>query len=174
MDRKEFLNTLRNELRFLNEEEMEKEVLYYINKIDSSKQEDKEVIKSFGSMNSIVKEVCKRHGINNALIKKNDKNSFQNFYKDLVELSTVLKNCDSKKKMKIILDILLLIVITCVLKIPFIFIRDLGDRGVETFFNSNVNALSIWGLCIEIIYVIIALLFFIKTFRKWFKTLEKE
>lgn len=174
MNRKEFLKKLRKELSFLTKKELENEVLYYINQIDSSKESDMEVIKSFGSMDDIIKEVCKRHNLSEKKIRENKQNWFINFYNELVDLSTILKNSNGKKRTKIILDILLLIVITCVLKIPFIFIRDLGDRLVEALLNSNVTILAIWGLVIEFVYVIIALTFFIKTFKKWFTNLEKE
>ena len=97
---------------------------------------------------------------------------FKRFYNELVDLSTIIKKSDGKKRGKIILDLLLLIFITCILKIPFIFVRDLGDRLIETILNSNINALAIWGLVIEIIYVVVALSFFIKTFEKWFKNVN--
>ena len=97
---------------------------------------------------------------------------FKRFYNELVDLSTIIKNSDGKKRGKILLDLLLLIFITCILKIPFIFVRDLGDRLIETILNSNINALAIWGLIIEIIYVVVALSFFIKTFEKWFKNVN--
>ncbi len=174
MNRKEFLKRLRKELSFLEKKELEKEILEYINKIDSSNAQDIEVIKEFGSIETIVKDVCKKHGLNYKQIKEQKQNSFKNFYNDLIELSTIVKNSDKKKKSKILLDILLLIVVACVLKIPFIFIRDLGDKITEAFLDSNVTVLAVWGLIIEFVYVITAITFFIKTFKKWFLHLEKE
>lgn len=174
MNRHEFLIKLRKSLSFLTKEELEKEVLYYINKVDESKLADTEIIRSFGSMEDIVKEVCERHGLNYKIVKREASISwFRNFYDELVSVSTILKKSNGKERTKILLDVLLLIVITCFLKIPFIFIRDLGDRLTETLFNSNMFVLAIWGLFIEVAYVIIALSFFIRTFRKWFKGLEK-
>lgn len=171
MNRNTFLKSLRKNLSFLEKEELEKEVLYYINKIDSSKESDEEIIKSFGSMERIVKEVSKKHGLNYKTIGKKE-NWFKTFYNDLVDLSTILKNSDGKKRTKILLDLLLLVVITCVLKIPFIFVRDLGDRLVEIILNNNITILAVWGFVIEILYVIVALSFFIKTFEKWFKSMK--
>jgi len=171
MNRNTFLKRLRKHLNFLEKEELEQEVLFYINKIDSSKETDEEVIKSFGSMDSIVKEVAKKHGVNYKNVAKKEK-WYKRFYNALLDLSTILKNSDGKKRTKILLDLLLLVVITCILKIPFIFVRDLGDRVVETILNSNITILAIWGLIIEIIYVVVALSFFIKTFLKWFSNME--
>ncbi len=173
MNRKEFLKSLRKHLSFLSKTDLEKEVLYYINKIDSSKLSDVEVIKSFGTMEDVLNDVCKRHGLNYKEIQKEEQIWFKKFYTNLVDLSTILKNSDGKNRTRILLDILLLIVITCVLKIPFIFVRDMGDRVVEALLDSNITILAIWGLVIEIFYVVVALSYFIKTFDKWFKNLEE-
>ena len=70
MKRKTFIKSLRKHLSFLDKKALEEEVLYYINKIDKSKKADEEVIKSFGSMEEIVKDVCKRRKIDSSLSKK--------------------------------------------------------------------------------------------------------
>lgn len=171
MNRNAFLKSLRKNLSFLEKEELESEVLLFINKIDSSKEPDEKVIKSFGSMDDIVKEVSKKHGLNYKTVGKKE-NWFKKFYNELVDLSTILKNSDGKKRTKILLDLLLLIVVTCVLKIPFIFVRDLGDQLVETILNNDITILAVWGFVIEILYVIVALSFFIKTFEKWFRNMK--
>ena len=132
---------------------------------------DVEVIQSFGKMDDIVKDVCKKHGINYKTVKVND-NWFKRFYNELVDLSTILKNSDGKKRGKILLDVLLLIVITCVLKIPFIFVRDLGDQFVGTVLQNDMTILAIWGLIIEFVYIVVALYFFVHTFEKWFQNLK--
>ncbi len=171
MNRDTFLKSLRKHLSFLEKEELEKEILIYINKIDGSKMSDVEVIQSFGKMDDIVKDVCKKHGINYKTVKVND-NWFKRFYNELVDLSTILKNSDGKKRGKILLDVLLLIVITCVLKIPFIFVRDLGDQFVGTVLQNDMTILAIWGLIIEFVYIVVALYFFVHTFEKWFQNLK--
>ena len=97
---------------------------------------------------------------------------FKRFYNELLDLSTVFKNGDGKKKLSIIGDLLFLVLITCILKIPFIFVRDLGDNLIETMINGNMAVLSIWGLALELIYAVVALSFFFKTFEKWMKNLK--
>lgn len=104
---------------------------------------------------------------------KNKKESvLKRFYNELMELSTIFKNSDGKKRMSIVMDLLFLVVIVCILKIPFIFIRDLGDNLIEAVFNSNLTFLSIWGLILELVYVVVALSFFFKTFEKWLKNMK--
>ena len=84
MSRKEFLKILRKRLSFLDKDTLEKEVLYYINKIDSSKKSDKEVIESFGGLDEIVKSVCKKNNIDYKKIQDN-KGWFKEFYNALVD-----------------------------------------------------------------------------------------
>ena len=105
-------------------------------------------------------------------MKTKKENAIKRFYNELLDLSTIFKNSDGKKKLSILGDLLFLVVVVCILKIPFIFVRDLGDNAVETMFNSNLTFLAIWGLVLEIIYVIVALIFFFKTFEKWMKNMK--
>ena len=100
MKRKTFIKSLRKHLSFLDKKALEEEVLYYINKIDKSKKADEEVIKSFGPMEEIVKDVCKRRKIDSPSLSKKEFFIVQ-FYNDLVDLGTLLKNCDGKKRGKI-------------------------------------------------------------------------
>ena len=174
MNRNEFLKVLRKHLSFLNKEELEKEMLYYINEIDKSKKSDEEVIKSFGSIDDIVKKVCKSHGIDYKNVVKDYRfGGLFNFYDNLLTIGNIFKKGDSKKRLNIVTDLFILIVITCVLKIPFIFIRDLGDSLIGILWNNNLTILAIWGLIIEIIYVLLALYFFVKTLNKWANNIKE-
>lgn len=171
MNRKQFLHGLRRHLTFLEKSDMEKVILDYINKIDSSNKPDEEIIKNFGSFKDIQKEVAEKYGKDvKTSIKK--EMCFQKFYKNIIKLGTILKKSDSKKRGQLFWDLLLLIIITCVLKIPFLFIRDIGDRAIENFFTNNLPFLAIWGLIVELLYIIGAILFFIKTFDKWLKKMD--
>jgi hypothetical protein len=175
MKRHEFIKKLRKRLSFLKKEDLESEVLYYINEIDKSKLEDTIVIKSFGSIDDIVENICKKYKIDyKEVTEKNLLGKIKYFYKELVDLGTILKNSDGKQKLKIVGDLLILILVTCVLKIPFIFIRDLGDKIIEVFLNNSMSFLAIWGLIIEIAYVIFALYFFVNTFQKWFSKMDEK
>ncbi len=97
---------------------------------------------------------------------------FKSYYDALLDFATILRNSDGKKRSKIIIDLLFLIFITCILKIPFIFVRNLGDNLIEIISAANITVLAIWGLIIEFIYVIVALSFFIKTLRKWISSIS--
>jgi hypothetical protein len=169
MTRQVFIKKLRKNLNFLKKEDLEKEVLYYINEIDKSKLADEVVIKNFGSINDIVLKTCQKYNIDyKEVTSKNLIGKIKYFYRELVSLGTKLKSSDMKQKTKILGDLLFLIILTCFLKIPFIFIRDIGDKVIEVFLNNAMLYLALWGLIIELGYVFFALCFFTKTFQKWF------
>ena len=75
-----------------------------------------------------------------------------------------------KENIKIIIDLLVLIFFICLIKIPFILIRNLGE-SVFTIVEIPY-ALEIWSLIIDIIYIIVAIMVFINIFTKWLKNLE--
>lgn len=165
MNKSEFLKELEKEIQFLNQEEIKKVIASY-------EKMEEEAIASL-ELEQVIKDICKQYGMNyDIVVSKHFSKFFREFYNDLLSLGTMLRNSDRQKRIKIIIDLVLLLVVTCVLKIPFIFVRDLGDNLITSFFNSNLTALAIWGLIMEIIYVVVALSFFIKTFQKWFKNME--
>ncbi len=104
------------------------------------------------------------------------KNNFlKTYYNLLMNLKDIFIKSDNKKRVSLIKDVLILLLITCLIKIPLIFIRDIGDNLISKFLDNNLNFLAVWGLLIEIIYIIVALSFFIKTLIKWVEQLiEKE
>lgn len=104
--------------------------------------------------------------------KKNYFAWFTVFYNELLDLAIIFRKSDNQKRIKIVGDLLFLVVITCLLKIPFIFVRNLGDDLINVLFNNNINFLAIWGLLIELVYVILALKFFMKTFNKWMNKVD--
>ncbi len=76
----------------------------------------------------------------------------------------------SKANAKILLDILILLGLTCIIKIPFILVRDLGDNMLDFF--ANPLMLNIWHLVVEVFYLVVAVTFFLNVFKKWFQNLK--
>ena len=78
----------------------------------------------------------------------------------------------SKANAKILIDIFILLLLTCIIKIPFILVRDLGN-SIFDFFASPL-LLNIWHLILELIYLVVAVTFFLNVFKKWFQHLKIE
>ena len=79
---------------------------------------------------------------------------------------------DMKENAKIILDLLVLIVFICLLKIPFLFIQNIGDDLLLSF-NQPI-LLEIGHFILEIVYIVVAFLFYMNIFNKWFSNLKNK
>ena len=103
------------------------------------------------------------------------KNGF--IYKQFEELFQVIHHVidemgknDFQSNLKIIVDILILIAFICLIKIPFILVRNLGDSLI---INLNITFMSgIWGLIVDIIYIVVAIIVFVNIFNKYFKNIK--
>ena len=96
------------------------------------------------------------------------------YYDLLMNLCEIFKQSNNEKRLKLIGDLFFLIIITCVIKIPFIFVRNLGDNIISIILNNNITILALWGLILELIYAMVALVFFLKTLKKWIKQLSSK
>jgi len=178
MNKEEFLKTLKDSIDILTEETKEQEVEKYRKEIEKQKEEgltEEQIIKSFKSIEEIQKEIYLSRGINPEKISQKK----GSIYKKLEELFQVIhriveamsKN-NAKENIKIIIDIIVLLLLVCILKIPFILIRNLGEGVLNIF--SIPWILEIWSLIIDIIYIIVAVMVFINVFTKWFKNLNTK
>lgn len=177
MIEEEWLRNLENSLEIFTEEQKEIEVDIQRKRLEEKIQSgltEEEAIKSLGTIEEIQKEILKKHGINpEKIIKKN--NFFYQKFEELFEaihrvVDTMGKN-NFKENVKIILDLLVLIFFICLIKIPFILIRNLGDSLLLSFELPSI-ILNIWSLIIDIIYIIVAIMIFMNIFTKWFKNLK--
>ena len=178
MNKEEFASRLETSLDIFEDSVKKHEIENYLKKIEEREkngESEEEIIKSFGTITEITETILKSHGINPKKLSK--KNSF--IYKQFEELFQVIhyvidemsKN-DFQNNLKIILDLLILIAFICLLKIPFILVRNLGDSLIT---NLNITFMSgIWGLIVDIIYIIVALVVFMNIFNKYFKNIKAK
>lgn len=178
MNKEEFVSRLENSLDIFEEEVKKEEIEKYLKKIEDrekSGETEQEIIKSFGTITNIQEQIFKQHGINPKKLQK--KNGY--IYKQFEELFQVIHHVidemsknDFQNNIKIIVDILILIAFICLLKIPFILIRNIGDSLI---INLNITFMSgIWGVLIDIIYIVIAIAVFMNIFNKYFKNIKAK
>ena len=96
--------------------------------------------------------------------------SYEQLFQTIRHVINVMSKNSSRANAKILLDILILLGLTCVIKIPFILVRDLGDSTLDFF--ANPLLVNIWHLGVEIFYLIVAVTFFLNVFKKWFQHLK--
>lgn len=178
MNKEEFASRLETSLDIFEDSVKKQEIGNYLKKIEEREkngESEEEIIKSFGTITEITETILKSHGIN--LKKLSKKNSF--IYRQFEELFQVIHHVidemsknDFQNNLKIILDLLILIAFICLLKIPFILVRNLGDSLIT---NLNITFMSgIWGLIVDIIYIIVALVVFMNIFNKYFKNIKAK
>ena len=178
MNKEEFASRLETSLDIFEDSVKKQEIENYLKKIEEREkngESEEEIIKSFGTITEITETILKSHGINPKKLSK--KKSF--IYKQFEELFQVIHHVidemsknDFQNNLKIILDLLILIAFICLLKIPFILVRNLGDSLIT---NLNITFMSgIWGLIVDIIYIIVALVVFMNIFNKYFKNIKAK
>lgn len=166
MNKEQFLEELEKHLDILTTEAKEEELKKYQTMILSGEQIDIE---------KIVKEIYLRRGINPEKVLKKDKfiySKFEELFKIIHNVVEKMSENNLEENVKIILDLLVLIFLICLIKIPFILVRNLGDSLLEVI---NVPPLlTVWGLIIDIVYIIVAFIVFINIFSKWFKNIKTK
>lgn len=178
MNKDEFVSRLETSLDIFEDSVKKQEIENYLTRIEEREkngESEEEIIKSFGTITEITETILKNHGINpqklskkNGLIYKQFEELFQVIHHVIDEMS---KN-DFQNNLKIILDLLILIAFICLIKIPFILVRNLGDSLIT---NLNITFMSgIWGLIVDIIYIIVALVVFMNIFNKYFKNIKAK
>ena len=178
MNKEEFASRLETSLDIFEDSVKKQEIENYLKKIEEREkngESEEEIIKSFGTITEITETILKSHGINPKKLSK--KNGF--IYKQFEELFQVIHHVidemsknDFQNNLKIILDLLILIAFICLLKIPFILVRNLGDSLIT---NLNITFMSgIWGLIVDIIYIIVALVVFMNIFNKYLKNIKAK
>lgn len=176
MNKDEFIKRLKDSLDIFNTNTIQDEISWYQNEFEKKLKDglkEEAIIKSFGEISEIQNKIYIKHGLNpDKVIKKN------NFiYKQFEELFQVIHHVidemgknDFQNNIKIIFDLVLLFVFICLMKIPFILIRNLGDSLILYFDFPFVS--DIWGIIVDLIYIVVAVLVFMNIFSKYFKNLK--
>ena len=156
MTKEEFLTELKKNLKYLNKKEREEELVYYEN-LDNYNLDPIE----------IANEIYQRRGIKIVLVKK---------IKFLDAVNILIKSLQSKNKeklKKVLIFFLYMFFLIIIIKIPFIYIRDMiSNIFIDTFKNNSTYA--IWAISLELLYALTAILVFIRMIKNKAIELEKE
>ena len=147
MNKEEFLKELNHELRYLNKKDRNYELEKYAN-LEDYNLNPKEIAKSIYNSYNIPVNLDKETLFNSV---------------------NIIINKLQSKNQKIILNILkFFLFLLIIIKIPFIYIRDLLGTFFETSFTHNSYIL--WNLAFELLYALTTIIIFINLIKK--KALE--
>jgi len=174
MKKKEFLEKLRRRLVVLHEDEIDDIIGEYEQFIAEKKKKGKTeaaAIKEFGDFDELVKEILSAYKV------KDDnnyaKNMVMNFFNDAAKIferiANYLSSRDFNQIMRFVFEIFLLIVIISIFKWPVELLIRLG-RDIFSILPAPFFQLfsGLWRFILEIGYLILAIVFFIKIFKERF------
>ena len=174
MKRKEFLEKLRRRLVVLKSEEIEDIIVEYGGYIDEKVKKGKteeQAISEFGDFNELVKEILSAYKINDE--GTTAKNVIMNFFDDLAKIfeniANDLHDKEPEQILKFVVEIVLLIILIGICRIPVEIIIHLG-KNIFNILPVPLYGLlyGIWRFLFEIAYLVLAVLFFLKIFKQRF------
>jgi len=119
------------------------------------------------SLDDLTNDEITQDNMSNNLKKKN---TFMNFLYEMLEFInksvSMLKQMSFKQLGKCFFELLIILIILLLMRIPFDFIVDLGDNIIDNFYGIGGIISDIWHFIIYVIYLI----FFIIIFTYIFKT----
>lgn len=168
----EFKKDLRKRLDILTEEAFQEEIAVYESKLTNQKEEER--VASFGNLDDIAQSILKKRGIDEAKIthSKFVYHQFEELFKTVHRVVDRMAQNEFKENVKIVIDLLILIAFICLLKVPFLFVQNVFD---DLLLNFNQPILvEIIHFILDISYIILAVVFFMNIFTKWFQNRDEK
>lgn len=163
MNKEKYLKELEKRLEYLTDEQKQQEIFRVNNELDSGKV--------MNDLNVEIKEIYAKYKINvNKEIKKTNNKFLILLNKFSGKIETFIKKNKKKtikEKLAVLRDIVIIMLIVSFLKIPFIALDTIMFNLFEEILSYNV--FNVIHFFIEIIYIIFAIVTFIKMFTKRFR-----
>lgn len=168
----EFKKDLRKKLDILTEEAFQEEIAVYESELTNQNEEER--VASFGNLDDIAKSILKKRGIDETKIthSKFVYHQFEELFKTVHRVVDRMAQNELKENVKIVIDLLILIAFICLLKVPFLFVQNVFD---DLLLNFNQPILvEIIHFILDISYIILAVVFFMNIFTKWFQNRDEK
>ena len=153
------INKLRSELKYLVEEERENEIKKISKKIDENTDVKK-----------IAQEIYLERGLD---YQKLNANIFLRLINEITNVVEVFKNKNGKDKRKMILEIVYIILLLILIKIPFNLVCDIGLEYINVISNNKVLN-YIWNLAFLLLYTITIICTLIVLLRNFINKYNKN
>lgn len=169
MNKEEFLNKLRKELNILEDKEVEDIISEYEGYIEEKVNRgltEEEAVKELGDINEIVNDLLAAYKV-----KQKDTNVLNHFINKVSQgfdyILNELSHKSGKEILKFVIEIALIVLIIVILKIPFLLLKDLG-WNIFGDLGAPISSIfyGIWSFIVELTYLILAVILFIKIIEK--------
>lgn len=176
MNRNHYLQEFKNGLSIFEESYQQEKVLELeekISKLVEQGKSEEEALEELGDVTACIESILHENHVN--LKNSNQKNNFfaqkaETVFDVINHVIDVMSKNSAKANGKILFDIFILIVLVCIIKIPFILLRDLGESLLA--FLAIPFIVNVWHLIVEIVYIVIAVFVFLNIFKRWFAKLK--
>lgn len=166
MNKEQFVNYMNKKLQVIREDERKDIIDEYINHIDMKVSEGKteeEAIADFGDIDEMIREILEAYNIDPRQSRPH-KDSFEHKLNDFLDalfegfknlLSSVTK-LDVDNIVRLIFEILIVLVLLALLKIPFYAVAGLGASLLHGLFGFGFGSLisGMWSLLIKLMYFV--------------------
>lgn len=155
--KEEKLKKLEHELRFLQTDERKKELASYEAGIEGNVK-----------VKDLAREIYQKRGIDYSKLKGG---IFDNVGDTVTEFGTLFKNKTGDTKRKMIIDIIYIVILSVLIKVPFDLVRDIGYEYIELL-SSNGTVFTLWRLAFLLLYTIVLLctiIILIRSFNKKYR-----
>lgn len=171
MNKEEFIKKLKKRLEMLEDREIEDiidEYEGYISEKVSTGLTEEEAVKDLGDFEEIVADLL-------AAYKVKSKPASENVFTEMINkiskgIDNFLESLNTKSGrdiLKVLIEIIIILLIIGLLKIPFAILRELGSNIFRELISPFGYIFGgVWSFIIEASYVIIAIIFFIKMLEK--------
>lgn len=175
MNKKVFLEKLRKKLKILNKDELEDIIEEYedhINEKVASGKTEEEAVKDFGDFDELVKEILSAYKINEDYEENiKEKNVVADFIDTCVSfVKDFARNIGSRSAndiVKFVVEFIVLILFIAILKLPVLFVEEVGEWLFEKLVSPFGDGLAIiWRYMIEIIYFVLAVVGIVNFVKK--------
>ena len=150
------INEFEKKLKYLTRDAIKEEI-----KLNSPRLERE-------NLNDIVEEIYLKRGLDTKKIKKG---LFSNLLEEINLLFNVFKNKEKNIKKKMIIEIIYIVLLLILIKIPFNLVSDIGYEYI-TLITSNEIVTVIWDIIFLLLYTIIVIcsgILLLKNFNEKYK-----
>ncbi len=156
--KEERIKRLKSELRYLLPSEASREIERYMPSIEDEKI----------SIKIIAREIYKQRGIDYNKLNKGLINNISNTVNEFIE---TFRGRDKKIRNRMIVEIVYMLLIVILLKIPFDLVNDIGYDYIDLLIQNSLYS-TLWNLAFLVLYTITAictLIILIRNFNSKYK-----
>lgn len=177
MNKEKFLETLRKKLSVLEESEIEDIITEYDGYIEEKIAEgetEEEAVKSMGNVSVLAKELLSAYKVKGEDIKSDSINNLVDRFINIFDrIVSVFAHKNFNEIMRFVFELIFIFIIIALCKIPFEIIKSMGFNMFNSLeFGVSHVFVNIWDFILELIYLVFAILIFIKIFEARYLDME--